>query len=163
MHLFDIKALAVQTTISSNKNRRSSKVSQHLKKGIFQTQFCSLFLFESKMYLYNISVQRFKLGISNSISFFQKREMQVPFLLLMCWLPSLITARGGREPARLGKCTFSKTSRCCAATGVGFMLIDPVLFLQSQFEGCKFCILAKLYIQGYCNCTIGQKISLDND
>ena len=55
-------------------------------------------------------------------------------------------------PARLGKCTFSKTSSCCAETGVGFMLIDAALFLLSQFEGCKFCILAKLYIQGYCNC-----------
>merc|ERR1711994_794137 len=51
--------------ISSNRNTRSRKVSQHLKK---------------------------------------KREMQVSFLLLMCWLPSLITARGGREPARLVKC-----------------------------------------------------------
>ena len=78
--------------------------------------------------------------------------MQVFLLLLMCWLPSLITAREGREPARLGKCTFSKTSSCCAATGVGFMLIDPVLFLLSQFEGCKFCTLAKLCIPGYCNC-----------
>merc|ERR1711994_173680 len=34
----------------------------------------------------------------------KKREMQVSFLLFMCWLPSLITARGGREPARLVKC-----------------------------------------------------------
>merc|ERR1712038_844080 len=34
----------------------------------------------------------------------KKREMQVSLLLLMCWLPSLITARGGREPARLVKC-----------------------------------------------------------
>jgi len=34
----------------------------------------------------------------------KKGEMQVFFLLLMCWLPSLITAREGREPARLVKC-----------------------------------------------------------
>ena len=40
------------------------------------------------------------------------------------------------------------------------MLIDAALFLQSQFEGCKFCILAKLYIQGYCNCVTFDKIAL---
>merc|ERR1712241_857304 len=33
-----------------------------------------------------------------------KREMQVCLLLLMCLLPSLTTARGGRTPKRLVKC-----------------------------------------------------------
>merc|ERR1712141_464738 len=33
-----------------------------------------------------------------------KKEKKVFFLLLVCWLPSLITARGGREPARLVQC-----------------------------------------------------------
>ena len=74
----------------------------------------------------------------------------------MCLLPSLTTARGGRTPRRLGKCTFSKTSSCFAET----VLIDAVLFLQSQFEGYKFCIIAKLYIQGYCSCVTFDKIAL---
>ena len=82
--------------------------------------------------------------------------MEIFFLLFMCLLPSLTTARGGRTPRRLGKCTFSKTSSCFAET----VLIDAVLFLQSQFEGYKFCIIAKLYIQGYCNCVTFDKIAL---
>ena len=36
--------------------------------------------------------------------------------------------------------TSQKTSGCGTVTGVGFMLIDAVLCLQSQFEDCTFCI-----------------------
>ena len=55
MHLFDIKALVIQTIFLSLKNRKTEKgqdIPQHIKKGIFQTQ---LFLFENKMSLYSIN------------------------------------------------------------------------------------------------------------
>ena len=35
-------------------------------------------------------------------------------------------------------CNSQKTLSCGAVTGVGFMLIDAVLCLQSQFEDCTF-------------------------
>ena len=161
MHLFDIKALAVETTISSHKNRSSSTTESRHSPTPQKKVFSKLNFIIISIWKQNISLQyKYKdLNYAHPIAyhFFQKREMRVFFLLLVCWLPSLITAE---EPALLGKCTFSKTSSCFAETGVGYMLIDAVLFLQSQFEGYKFCIIAKLYIQGYCNCVTFDKIAL---
>ena len=54
--------------------------------------------------------------------------------------------------------TSLKTSSCGAVTGVGFMLIDAVLCLQSQFEDCTLCIAE--YSNILLLCAIWRKINL---